>query len=69
MIMQCDVILPNADRIILRPALTFDGNGSYHLQEPPLLGAFRISQAYQSSAVQGKEALGDSYAYNIGEEL
>lgn len=66
---DCDVISPYADHIIFRPALTFDGNGSYHLQAPPLLGAFRISQAYQSSAVQGKEALGDSYAYNIGGEL
>lgn len=66
---EWDVISPYADHIILRPALTFDGNGSYHLQAPPLLGAFRISLAYQSSAFQGREALGDSYAYSIGWEL
>ncbi|KAK2889466.1 hypothetical protein Q8A67_014841 [Cirrhinus molitorella] len=66
---ECDAIWPYADHIIPRPALTFDGNGSYHLQAPPPLGAFRISQAYQSSPVQGREALGDSYAYNIGGEL
>lgn len=63
------MILPNADRIILRPALTFDGNESYHLQAPPLLGAFGISWAYQSSALQRREASGDHYAYNIGGEL
>ncbi len=66
---ECDVISPYAEPHYSSTSSDFDGNGSYHLQAPPLLGAFRISQAYQSSAVQGREALGDSYAYSIGGEL
>lgn len=50
-----DAISLYTDHIILQPDLTFDGNGSYHLQEPPLSGDFSISQAYQSSALQQKE--------------